>query len=108
GEPPKLKGVAGASFIELGTSASPSGTWQLMYPSHKSSIESVERLQNILVNWRKKKTIRKGSDPSINRKAVRILMKGFESSNPQSAAEGYLQYLDAVGLKGNYNLLTQT
>lgn len=108
GETQKLRGVAGVSFVELGTSASPSGTWQLMVPSHMYSIDSVERLQNLLVNWRRAKKPPSGGDPSIDRKAVRTLMHGFESSNPQSAAEGYLQYIDAVGIQGNYNLLSQT
>lgn len=108
GETPKLKGVAGVSFVELGTSASPSGTWQLMIPSHKYTFESVEKLQNLLVNWRREKRPKSGGDPSIDRKAVRTLMNGFESSNPVAAAEGYLHYLDAVGIQDNYNLLNQT
>lgn len=108
GETQKLKGVAGVSFVELGTSASPSGTWQLMVPSHKYSIGSVEKLQNILVNWRREKKPKSGGDPSIDRKAVRTLMNGFEASKPEAAAEGYLQYLDAVGIQGNYNILNQT
>jgi hypothetical protein len=109
GETPKLKGVTGVNFVELGTSASPSGTWKLTVPSHKYTIRSVENLQELLVNWKREKTPRPGSDPSIDRKAVRTLVNGFEASNPQSAAEGYLQYLDAVGLNGNYiNLLNQT
>lgn len=109
GETPKLKGVTGVDFVELGTSASPSGTWKLTVPSHKYTLGSVDDLQDLLVTWRKEKTPRPGSDPSIDRKAVRTLMNGFEASNPQSAAEGYLQYLEAVGLGGNYiNLLNQT
>ncbi|WP_138431785.1 hypothetical protein [Fodinibius saliphilus] len=109
GETQQLKGVTGSKFVELGNSASPAGTWKLMVPSHKYSIESVERLQKLLFNWRHAKTPRLGSNPSIDRKAVSTIMNGFEASNPQSAAEGYLQYLDAVGLGGNYiNLLNQT
>lgn len=108
GETPKLKGVAGVSFVELGTSASPSGTWLLMVPSHKYTFASVEKLQNLLVHWRREKRPKSGGDPSIDRKAVRTLMNGFESSSPVAAAEGYLQYLDAVGIQGNYNLLNQT
>jgi hypothetical protein len=108
GETQKLKGATGINFVELGNSPSPAGTWQLMVPSHKYSIESVEDLQNLLVNWRREKGPSSGGDPSIDRKAVRALMKGFESSSPQSAAEGYLQYLDAVGIQGNYNILNQT
>lgn len=109
GDAQRLKGVTGINFVELGNSASPAGTWKLMVPSHKYSIESVERLQKLLVHWRREKRPPSGGDPSIDRKAVRTLMKGFEASNPQSAAEGYLQYLDAVGLGGNYiNLLNQT
>ncbi|SMO75137.1 hypothetical protein [Fodinibius sediminis] len=105
----KLKGVTGINFVELGNSASPAGTWKLLVPSHKYSLESVDKLQKLLVRWRRAKIPRPGSDPSIDRKAVRTLMNGFEASNPQSAAEGYLQYLDAVGLGGNYiNLLNQT
>lgn len=107
GETPKLRGVTGVNFVELGTSASPSGTWKLTVPSHKYTVGSVADLQELFVNWRQEKTPRLGSDPSIDRKAVRTLMNGFEASNPQSAAEGYLQYLDAVGLDGNYNLLNQ-
>lgn len=108
GEAQKLKGVAGVSFVELGTSASPSGTWRLMVPSHRYTIISVEKLQNLLVHWRREKKPKSGGDPSIDRRAVRTLMNGFESSNPVAAAEGYLQYLDAVGIQGNYNLLNQT
>jgi len=108
GEAQKLKGVTGAKFVELGNSASPAGTWKLMFPSHKYSVESVEKLQNLLVHWRREKRPKSGGDPSIDRKAVRTLMNGFESSNPVAAAGGYLQYLDAVGIQGNYNLLTQT
>lgn len=108
GETQKLQGATGASFVELGNSASPSGTWQLMVPSHKYSIGSVEDLQELLVHWRREKRPSSGGDPSIDRKAVRTLMNGFESSNPQSAAEGYLQYIDAVGIQRNYNLLNQT
>jgi len=108
GETQKLRGATGVSFVELGTSASPSGTWQLMVPSHKYSIGSVEDLEKLLVHWRREKKPPSGGDPSIDRKAVRTLMNGFEASNPQSAAEGYLQYLDAVGIQGNYNLLNQT
>lgn len=44
GEAQRLKGVTGNNFVELGTSASPAGTWQLTVPSHKYSIDSVERL----------------------------------------------------------------
>ena len=108
GEVQKLKGVGGVGFVELGTSASPSGTWQLMVPSHEYTFESVEKLQNLLVHWRREKKPKSGGDPSIDRKAVRTLMNGFESSNPVAAAEGYLQYLNAVGIQGNYNLLNQT
>lgn len=108
GETPKLRGVTGVNFVELGNSASPAGTWQLMAPSHKYSIASVEDLQGLLVHWRREKRPSSGGDPSIDRKAVRTLMNGFEVSSPQSVAEGYLQYLDAVGLVGNYNLLNQT
>lgn len=109
GETQQLKGVTGSKFVELGNSASPAGTWKLMVPSHKYSIESVERLQKLLVHWRHAKKPRPGSDPSIDRQAVRTLMNGFEATNPQSAAEGYLQYIDAIGFGGNYiNLLNQT
>lgn len=108
GETQRLRGVTGINFVELGNSASPAGTWKLMVPSHKYSIDSVEGLQKLLWNWRKEKRPPSGGDPSIDRKAVRTLMNGFESSNPASAAEGYLQYLDAVGIQGNYNLLNQT
>src|SRR5699024_3165869 len=108
GESQKLKAVIGINFVELGNSASPAGTWTLTIPSHKYSIESVEKLQSLLVNWRREKKPPGGGDPSIDRKAVRTLMNGFESSNPKSAAEGYLQYLDAIGIQNNYNLLNQT
>jgi hypothetical protein len=108
GDAQLLRGVIGINFVELGNSPSPAGTWQLMIPSHKYSIYSVEDLQNLLVNWRREKRPSSGGDPSIDRNAVRTLMNGFESSNPQSAAEGYLQYIAAVGFQNNYNLLNQT
>lgn len=108
GETQKLRGATGVSFVELGTSASPSGTWQLIVPLHQYSLTSVEKLQSLLINWKRKKRPSSGGEPSIDRKAVRALMNGFEASNIASAVEGYLQYIDAVGIQENYNLLNQT
>jgi len=103
GEPILLSSVAGASFVELGNAPSPSGTWQLTVPNHEYSISSVERLQTLLYRWKKAKTAKPGRDPSVDRAAVRQLVRGFERSDPLDAAEGYLAYVFDVGLRRKEN-----
>lgn len=113
-DPKSLSSVTGASFVELGNAPSPSGSWQLTIPNHEYTISSVEQLQTLLYQWKKAKTAKPGRDPSVDRAAVRRLMRGFERSDPLDAAEGYLAYVFDVGLRrkeGNrevtYTPLTQ-
>ncbi|GAA4415290.1 hypothetical protein GCM10023187_45670 [Nibrella viscosa] len=98
GEDATLFSVAGASFIPLGNSSSPSGSWQLAIPKHRYTIESVERLQRLLISWKRAKQTGKDKTISIDRSAVAKLMRGFEYSDPKEATEGYLEYVFDVGL----------
>ncbi len=95
--PKALECVAGASFIELGAAPSPAGSWQFAVPQHRYSEMSAERLHMLLYRWKKATTPKVGSPPSINREAVRLLVRGFEHSDPASAAQGYLGYIADVG-----------
>lgn len=98
-----LGAVAGANFVELGTAASPSGSWQLAVPRHQYQFNSADRLQKLLLRWKIALRPKPKSDPSVDREAVRRLVRGFESSDPAAAAEGYLSYVTAVGLiSGTY------
>jgi len=92
-----LYSVAGANFIELGSAPSPAGSWQFAVPQHRYSEMSAECLQILLYRWKKATTPKVGSPPSINREAVRLLVRGFEHSDPASAAQGYLGYIADVG-----------
>jgi hypothetical protein len=67
------------------------------------SENSASRLQMLLYRWKKAMTPRQGSNPSIDRVAVHRLMRGFERSDPSAAADGYLSYINAVGLKDGNN-----
>jgi hypothetical protein len=95
-----LYSVAGANYIPLGNSSSPSGSWQLVVPKHRYSLLSVERLQWLLVRWKLEKRPDPGKPAAVDRAAVAQLMRGFENSNPAEAAEGYLSYIFDVGLHG--------
>jgi hypothetical protein len=99
-EPMALDSVIGASFIELGASPSPSGSWRFAVPRHRYTETSAERLQNLLYRWKKATTPKVGSPPSINRAAVRLLIGGFENSDPAPAADGYLGYITDAGVSG--------
>jgi len=107
-ETPKLKGAIGASYVELGTSSSASGTWQLIVPSHRYSLLSVDNLKQVLRYWKKAKQGKNNSEPSIDRKAVFNLMTGFESSDINKVVEGYLRYLTVIGSKDKFKPLNQT
>ena len=96
-ENPILRSVAGASFIDLGQSPSPSASWQLMVPKHRYSSDSVYHLQRLLNQWKAAKT-NDNYKLSINRAAVAELMRGFEYSDPFEVASGYLGYIFDVGL----------
>jgi hypothetical protein len=98
-----LSSVAGASFVELGNAPSPSGSWQLTVPNHQYSINSLERLQILLYRWKQAKTAKPGRNPSVDRAAVRQLVRGFEQSASLDAAEGYLAYVFDVGLRRKEN-----
>lgn len=97
-EEQSLDGVCGAGFISLGNSSSPNSSWKMIVPNHNYSIDSVERLQMLLVKWKQAK--RKGANNtlSIDRAAVAQLVRGFENSEIQSLTEGYLKYIYDVGL----------
>jgi hypothetical protein len=99
-EPHALDSVGGANFIELGAAPSPAGSWQFAVPAHRYTEMSAERLQTLLYRWKKVTTPKAGSPPSINREAVRLLVGGFERSDPASAAEGYLGYIGDAGFSG--------
>jgi len=98
-----LAGVVGASYIDLGNSSSPSATWQLTVPKHKYSLSSLELLQKLLRSWWAASKAKGDSDPSVNRKAVRTLMQGFEDSDLPPVLEGYLSYISIHGLIRNSN-----
>ena len=96
-EPHALDSVAGANFIELGAAPSPAGSWQFAVPQHRYTETSAERLQILLYRWKKATMPKVGSPPSINREAVRLLVGGFEHSDPAAAADGYLGYIGDAG-----------
>jgi hypothetical protein len=94
-----LFSVAGANFIELGEQGKPpQGPWQFVVPNHGYTIDSVEQLRQLLGDWREKNKTRLGKEASVDRAAVRQLVRGFERSDPLDAAEGYLAYVFDVGL----------
>ncbi len=95
-----LFAVQGANFIELGTQSSPAGTWLLRVPEYKFSLNSILDLDALLFSWRKALKPKPTSPPNVNRLAVRKLMNGFESGDIESFVEGYLLYIDTVGLNG--------
>jgi hypothetical protein len=94
-----LAAVSGAKFIELGTQSSPAGVWSLSVPPYAYSFSSVDDLYSLLLNWRSAVKPRKTSEPNINRLAVNRLMRGFEQGDIAAFVEGYLSYLETVGLK---------
>ncbi len=110
-EESSLFSIAGANFIPLGNSSSPSGSWQLVVPKHRYSIGSVDRLQNLLRKWKAANQAGQNKTVSIDRASVAELMRGFEYSDPAEIASGYLDYVFDVGLvtssKGNFYPLTQ-
>lgn len=105
-----LRSVAGARFISLGTSSSPAGSWQLAVPKHRYTVGSVERLKNLLIDWKRKAKAGSSGTVSVDRAAVAQFVQGFSESEPMHAAEGYLSYVFTAGLvgrKGPFYSLTQ-
>ncbi|MBO0933004.1 hypothetical protein [Fibrella aquatilis] len=102
-EESSLFSIAGANFIPLGNSSSPSSSWQLVVPKHHYTIGSVDRLQNLLRKWRAVNQAGQNKTVSIDRAAVAKLMRGFEYSDPAETTSGYLDYVFDVGLNGPKN-----
>lgn len=94
-----LAAVSGAKFIELGTQSSPAGVWSLSVPPYAYSFSSVDNLNSLLIHWRSTVKPKKTSEPNINRLAVDRLVRGFEQGDITAFVEGYLSYLETVGLK---------
>lgn len=111
GEDAVLRSVAGARFISLGNSSSPAGSWQLAVPEHHYTVSSVERLKNLLIDWKRKAKAGNSGTVSVDRTAVARLVQGFSESEPTPAAEGYLSYVfttSLTGRKGPFYSLTQS
>ena len=95
-----LSSISGARFIELGTQSSPAGVWSLTIPAYEYKIYAVENIRQILQTWRK--SVKKsGSEPNINRTAVERFIRGFEKADIPNFIEGYLSYLNDVGLNSS-------
>lgn len=106
-----LHSVAGARFISLGTSSSPAGAWSLAVPKYRYSLASVERLQRLLIDWKRKATAGARGTVSIDRVALARLVQGFAEGVPMAAAEGYLNYIFSTGLiskQGSFYPLNQS
>lgn len=98
-----LRAIGGMRLIELGAAASPAGTWQFSIPQYDYSMDDVDRLRNLLRQWRRAVQHKATSTPNINRAAVTQFMRGFEQADLSHFLEGFFIYLSAIDLIKNYS-----
>ncbi len=102
-----LRGVCGANFVELGTQSSPAGNWFIAMPTISYTVAEIDKVEKLLLAWRKSAQPKARAAPNINRAALAQFMRGLEEGNIHSFLDGYLAYLDQIsfGKNGRLELL---